>query len=411
MPKNPTSIDLDNTNNYIMTNCERKTLKLHILFSIFNGSSMGVTWALYEVVARRALGASAFQITLLVMGLPVAWLLSSIFTSAMQSQKSYRPFLIGAGFLRIAAMAGMFWVQSPWQYLVLMIMFLLPLGIINPAQNFILAKNYPNERRGAWFGIATSVMNAMSLITAISGGALLDINEQWFRWIYFIVGILGGIASFVLAAIPVPQRKALEQWENPIKKIVSIFKTDKKFWIFERNFFIYGFGFLLLAPVIPLFMVDALRMSYKEISFARGVLGMLGMIVFSPFTGRILDKHNPFTYASKIFALLALFPLMLLGGNIFGKFAVYAAYICYSLAMAGITIVWNLGSIFFAEPDYEATYQSVHITMTGLRGLIAPVFGFVAMHFLGYPAAFGLSFSLFLLASFMMKSAAKKSMG
>ena len=142
-----------------MTNCEKKTLKLHLIFSFFNGSSMGVTTSLYEVIARRALGASAFQITLLVMGLPVAWLLSSIFTGAMQTQKSYRPSLIAAGILRIAAMAGMFWVRSPWQYLVLMILFLLPLGIINPAQNFILARNYPDERRGAWFGIATSVMN------------------------------------------------------------------------------------------------------------------------------------------------------------------------------------------------------------------------------------------------------------
>ena len=391
----------------MMTDCEKKTLKLHLLFSFFNGSSMGVTWSLYEVVARKALGASAFQITLLVMGLPFAWLLSSVFTNAMQTQKSYRPFLIGAGIVRMAAMSGMFWVHSPWQYLALMVAYLVPLGVINPAQNFVLARNYPDEHRGAWFGIATSVTNGMSLITAILGGVLLDVNQQWFRPIFFAVGTLGAVASFILASIPVPRRETLERWENPVKKIFHIFKKDKKFWIFERNFFIYGCGFLILSPVIPLFMVDALGMTYKEISFARGVLGVLGVIVFSPFTGRFMDKHNPFVYAGKIFALLALFPVMLFVGGFAGKSAVYGAYILYSLAMAGITIVWNIGSIFFAQKDSEATYQSIHITMTGVRGLIAPLFGFMAMHFFGYYTAFVLSFVLFITASTMMMHAAK----
>lgn len=390
-----------------MTQLERKTFFLHLLFSLLNGMTFGIVFSLYEVVAKRALGASDLEITVLVMGLPVAWLFSTAIASLMQRHESYRPFLLGAGATRIISMTLMLWVKNSGEYLALMILFLLPISVINPVQNFILARNYPSASRGRWFGWANSVANVSALLTSITVGMLLDANEQLFREVYFIIGLAGGLACFVLAAIPTPRRKTTEPLENPVKKLIAVLAKNKGFRIFERNFFIYGSAFLILSPVIPVYLVDALKMSYTEVSFARAVIGMFGVALFSPFVGRFHDRYNPFRFAAAVFGMLALFPLLLALGCIFGHASVYAAYVLYSFAMAGIAIVWNLGSIYFAEPDREALYQSIHVTLTGVRGIIAPVLGYVAMHFLGYWFAFLVSSMLFFASSYLMSRSAR----
>jgi len=88
------------------------------------------------------------------------------------------------------------------------------------------------------------------------------------------------------------------------------------------------------------------------------------------------------------------FPLLIIVSSLFtatpmiSTVIVFIAYAVFGVAMAGINIAWNMSSIFFAGKDDAAMYQSVHVTMTGIRGLIAPVLGLGLMRVFGYKAVF-----------------------
>jgi len=389
-----------------MTQLERKTFVRHLLFAALNGIGFGVTVTLQEVVAWRVFDASATQVTILYMTVHFAMLSSVFFTGTMQKFKRHSGILIAAGIIRIIAMSSIFFVQNAWQFIIAMWVFQLPLAVVNPAQNFILAKNYPSSSRGIRFGISVSVMNFFAIVASFAAGVILDINDMYFKYIFFGVGIITAVSIFSLASIPTKNRM-MKTVGNPFRDMIKIFRTNRGFWKFQRNFFIYGVAFLILGPVIPIFMVDVLNMSYTEISIARGIIAYLGIAVFAPFSGKALDKHNPFLHAARAFAILALFPLFFLVSYFGGKWFVFAAYGFYSLAMAGVSIIWNLGSTYFSEHDREATYQSVHLTMTGIRGLSAPLFGLLTLSVFGFNTTFGLSAAIFLLAAFLMFRASR----
>ena len=390
-----------------MGQIEKQTFSRHILFSLFNGIASGVVLSLQEVIAKKTLSATATQITILFMSLSIARFSSILFTQIMQKYRNYRKFLILSGIVQILAMSMVYFVNTAWEFIVLIWIFQIPQGIINPALNYIFSKNYDKSRRGKRVGIAVSVTNLFALSASYLAGVILDINQQYFRPILLAVGLLAGLSSFIIASISTPDRE-ITPFRNPFKNMVKIFRRNREFWRFERNFFIYGFAFLLIGPIIPMFLVDVLHMSYKEVAFSRGALSMFGLVLFAPFSGKVYDRYNPFQFASKTFAFLALFPLLLLSSAYFGKIFAYSGFVVKSLTMAGVTLVWNLGSIFFAEHDEEATYQSIHITIAGIRGLTAPLVGLVSLSLLGYSWTFIISAVIFLVASAMMAYDARK---
>jgi hypothetical protein len=53
----------------------------------------------------------------------------------------------------------------------------------------------------------------------------------------------------------------------------------------------------------------------------------------------------------------------------------FVASATLGLGFAGGMLAWNLGHQHFAPPHRDAQYMSVHVMLTGLRGLAAPFLG------------------------------------
>ena len=45
------------------------------------------------------------------------------------------------------------------------------------------------------------------------------------------------------------------------------------------------------------------------------------------------------------------------------------------LGLGGGALAWNLGHLHFAHPQEAEVYMGVHVTLTGVRGLIMPFVG------------------------------------
>ena len=264
------------------------------------------------------------------------------------------------------------------------------------------------------FGYVVSISTFVSIITSYAIGKILDVDENLYKYIFMIIGALGCVSSLIMAMIKIDKKdkynsKKLTLKEiifEPIKRGTEVLKENRDFAIFQRNFFIYGAAFMLLLPAIPTYLVDSLGMSYTQTFIAKAVVASLGILLLSPFAGKIHDKKNPAFFTTLAFATLSLYPLILfisskMLDSIYVNYIVYFAFFIYGIAMSAMVISWNISSIYFAGSEDVSMYQSVHVTLTGLRGLIMPFFGFFILKYFGMSVVFIVAFIIFLFAAFL----------
>jgi len=55
------------------------------------------------------------------------------------------------------------------------------------------------------------------------------------------------------------------------------------------------------------------------------------------------------------------------------------------LANAGGALAYNLGHLHFAHPDQAEIYMGIHVTLSGLRGLVMPGLGVLLWDWIGWP--------------------------
>ena len=96
--------------------------------------------------------------------------------------------------------------------------------------------------------------------------------------------------------------------------------------------------------------------------------------------------------------MILLISSFLIGSGI-ENYVVYFAYLIFGIGMSGIVISWNMSSIFFAGEDDVSMYQSVHVTLTGVRALIVPFLGFFVLKYFGIKVVFIISIIMFWTAS------------
>ena len=193
---------------------------------------------------------------------------------------------------------------------------------------------------------------------------------------------------------------------EPIRGFIALLKRDKPFLHFEIAFFLYGSALMLLMPVMPFYLKDVAGMSYAQVGIAQGPLAMAGVIMLSPVWGKYMDGRGPAALCTLIFAILSLFPLGLLYGmqglaSSTLILVIFGAYLIFGIGMSGINVAWSLAPVSFAKGADASPYSGAHVTITGIRGAIAPMLGAIMMT-ISYEVVFISSATLFLLGSIGM---------
>ena len=391
---------------------EKRTFLLLMLASFFNGFVFG-TFNIQDVVAKKALLALDWQITILVMLWPLSNLFSIWWGKALERSKSISKFFVLTAFIGRLVLIFMLWTHSYYSYLIIMIFVFSFNSLLSPAQNSIYRNNISAENRGVLFGYTASLVTLIAIIFSYTAGKLMDINEDWFRYIFSVAGLMGCISSLLMAMIKIENKKynttklKIKQFfVTPIMSTVNILKKNRDFAIFQRNFFIYGIGFMIILPAIPKFLVEYLKMDYSQTFMAKGIISQLGILLLSPIAGRVHDKKNPSFFTFLAFFTLGCYPVILLissflVGSGIENYVVYFAYLIFGIGMSGIVISWNMSSIFFAGDEDVSMYQSVHVTLTGVRALIVPFLGFFILKYFGMKAVFIISIIMFWTASIL----------
>lgn len=391
-------------------NIYKTTVTMLIFSTIFNGVFTGFT-SIQDIIAKKAFNALDWQLMVLTMIWPVTNFLAIWWGKILEQSRSKAKFFwLVAIFGRLLLLLAYF-VTSMNIYLLLYGTIAFFNGILSPASNSIYQSNLPNNRSKI-FGYTMSIASVVSMIFAWLSGRFLDSSEANLKAIFIYVAVAGFISTAILSYIKIEECGVVYQkkmrkrdiFVTPLQRAFQLLRTNKPYAHFQRDFTLYGFGILSLAPVIPIFLVDYLQLNYTQSFISKGILAQMGFFILAPILGRLHDRFHPFKFAAYSFGAIAMFPLLLI---ITGQFAsspfmltlTYITFAVNGFAMAGVNMSWNMSSIHFAGNEDASMYQSLHVTITGIRGLLAPILGIVAKNVVGIYGAFFMSFCFFAIAT------------
>lgn len=309
----------------------------------------------------------------------------------------------------LALASGFFLTNIEHLLLIYLIYFSFVNGLYGQAENLLLQQHFAANRIGRIFGLGQSLAQGGAVLVSVGAGYYMDQIPAGYQHLFLASAFIAMMAMLLFATIKTitgrPENKAYIDRHfilSPLKKMVEILRERRDFFRFEISFMLYGIAFMMLLPVVPLYLVDDLHYAYSEIGIARGAITQLVMIGGVPLFGRIFDRTTPHRLAVWVFVALSIYPISLLAASLFEgllrKAMVYFSFAWFGLTMSGLAVLWSLSSIRFSVGEDSGIFQSIHVAMTSIRACFAPILGFAIMTIFGKSVAMLASAALWTLA-------------
>jgi hypothetical protein len=340
-------------------------------------------WAIYNLllfILYKDLAASPFQIAVFIALRPAVSILSVYWSSSIYKRPDrLLPNIIWAGALGYLPFLLFPLIYNPWFVIFASALFMTMHRGVVPAWMEIFKKNLPGASKQTIFSYGSIVSYVVGSILPIVIGPLLDRYLLCWRWIFMATGLLGIGAIFLQLRIPVPVQKLFQKPSNhllaPWKNAWNLLVSRSDFRAYQIGFMIFGgCGLMILQPALPRFFIDALGLSYTELSIALSLCKGVGFALTSQKWAKIMNRTDIFRFSSVVTFLGALFPLILLISQ-WQVFCVYIAYLTYGIMQAGSELSWHLSGPLFAKEEESSQYSSVNILTVGLRGCVIPQLG------------------------------------
>ncbi len=403
---------------------DKYTLHYFSIGSILGGLSGGL-WTIAAIVLQKSLGGSNFEVTIFSMIGPITALFA-IFAAEWMRGRDKRKFIFWSGLFGRLPMVLMLFISDSAVFIFLAFLSFICGSVLTPATNSLLQTNLTRKSLGKMYGWLTVLGTVTVIVATVLSGYLLQWDPNSYHWLFAISALLGIASSTVVAKIR-PRRTAFHRGRTlylhhvpfmqvlrtsvivPLRSNAEIMLRNKGFALFERNFFLYGLAFMVLLPVVPIFLVERLDIAYDQAGMALGLFSQVGVVVMTPIFAIVYDRLHPVSFSRWIFLLLGFYPLVLLASGALSAATgthpilwVYIAYLIFGFGMSGLSLLWMLCSIHFAGDEDATPYSGIHTTLVGLRGMVGPLLGYFLNKFLGPESVFILGALLFWLAALLM---------
>lgn len=401
---------------------ERITFRLHLAYAACDGLSLGIL-ALNEFILLKSLHCTDMQVAILFQIATVPMLLSTVLTGYISRVRNIRAALRRMAWItRAPLFLFLLFPAAPvangwaWAHLALFAFYYMASPFILPSINVFTRANYSALRFGRLFSLAQSTTQLFTFGATIVTGVLLRWDNGAFRYLLPALGVAGLIGIYAITAAPV--RFGPREIRNPgngpsrwaaagatLRQAYEILKGDRNFTFFQAGMMSYGIGFHMALGVVAIFLQDYLKLKYDAIAIIKNIPVLLSIVTY-PLIGSFMDKRDPHTVAAVTYVFCICYFLLLLltywmpnawmvrGWSI----PLVSAFVFYGIFAAGIGLVWTIGSSYFAPLGMAGTYHGIHISLTGIRGLIAPPLGILIYQKGGFAAAFTICLLLQVIA-------------
>lgn len=406
---------------------ERRTLKLHLFYSGIEGVAAGAL-ILTEFIFIKSLKGSNVQLAFLFQFSMVVFLFAMVANEILRRYTNRKVLLRSIAIVSKLPLVGLAFFPDvshnqglPLIYhtifLTIFLLYFVSKIAVMPSINQYLKGNYKHENFGRLFGYSVTVQKIAMMISTFASGLLLDWNPNSYKVFYPLVGVLAITSIFQLTKIKFVQKE--EVIDTPVWKalqqsfirVFDILRTNKAFRHLEMGFMIYGFAWMSTHAVITIFYERALHLNYSSVAFYKNAFNLVA-IAFLPFFGRFIGKRDPRRFGIITFGSLLLFILFTALTEYYNGYTeIYGIKVYYMLMIAvffnglfmgSMPILWGIGSSYFCKPNEAADYQSVHLFLTGVRALFAPIIGIKLYEWFGFSLTYATGIILLVFAILLM---------
>jgi MFS family permease len=274
-------------------------------------------------------------------------------------------------------------------------------GMIAPAWQDMIARCFPTNRRGRFFGTTTFIGTGIGAAGALFSGWILEAYAFPLNFGYvFLIGAAAITVSWVFLALTREPAQsitsAVHMPERFWSKLAQIIRQDHNFRRYLQARFLLSLGMMGLG-FVTVAAVQRLNVPDSTVGFYTVAL-LLGQTAGSLLSGWLADRfgHKQSLTAAGIAAAIA----FILTGSGPAANWYYVIFVGLGISLGAIVVSGVLIALEFSSPDQRPTYAGIANTVAGLGNTVAPLLGGWLAGF-SYTWLFALS-AIFSLAATVM---------
>lgn len=244
--------------------------------------------------------------------------------------------------------------------------------------------NYPRLARSRVVGRLSTVQVLVIACMGITLGWVLDHRNDWFEFIVPLAAAAGLGAMWAWARVRVRRQGAmlraeaegerlLPPWMGPLV-VWRVLRRDRRYAQFMLCMFILGMGNLMLPAALVYTLKERFHLGFLGSILIISAIQYLVMPLAIPLWSRMLDRAHVVKFRSVHGWTFVAAALAYLVGVATGRIEImFAGSVIQGIGFGGGTLAWNLGHVDFAPPSETSQYMATHVTLNGVRGLLAPL--------------------------------------
>lgn len=248
--------------------------------------------------------------------------------------------------------------------------------------------NYPRNVLARVTGRIVIVNSIAVASSAALVGWALEAHVLDARWLYGGGALAGLAAAWLYRAMRVRREFRLLAQETAslarsepfsLRMLRQILSEDPAYREYMLWMGVFGGGSLMLTAQLVLVFSEQLHLSSALQIALLAIVPLITQPLFLPWWARLFDAAHVVRFRSRQGWALVLASAAMCAGVFAGTRALlWLGAVLLGAAQAGANLGWNLGHNDFAAPGRAQHYMGVHVTLTGVRGGIAPPAGVLA---------------------------------
>jgi hypothetical protein len=261
-------------------------------------------------------------------------------------------------------------------------------GGILTVRAVVWTANYPRNVLARITGRIV-IVNAIAVATSAAlVGWALEAHVIEARWLYGGGALAGLVGAWLYRAMRVRREFRLLAAEAAsagdsepfsLRMLNRILKEDPAYREYMLWMGIFGAGNLILTAQLVLVFSEQLHLSSAMQIGLLAVVPLITQPIFLPWWARLFDASHVVRYRARQGWAIVLATAALCAGVFTGQHSLlWLGAVLLGAAQAGANLGWNLGHNDFASIGRAQHYMGVHVTLTGVRGGLAPPLGVLA---------------------------------
>jgi hypothetical protein len=248
-----------------------------------------------------------------------------------------------------------------------------------------------------WRAQVTARMVQLSSLIIAGFSALVGFALDWSETSYRLAFPLAAIAAY--AASVVYRRARVRRHGRLIRSELAdsqlgaggtglalffkVLRDDRDFRRYMGGMLMFGSGNLMIIPMLVIVLNEQFTMARFSQVMITSSIPLVFLCFFIRSWARFLDGNHIFAYRAVHSWLYVSANLVFLLAGVLGQaWLLWPGSILLGIANAGGHLGWNLGHNDFSNDAWASLYMAIHVTLTGIRGLVAPMVGVYCYQYL-----------------------------